>query len=142
MLAVCVSSMRSKYTGKPWLSTIEIAMRQPFFFDSAAAPAAIFFACSTVISGPYGGRSWADRKSTRLNSSHQIISYAVFCLKKKNQLDSYRVVERYGNEGSLLMRSVQEDLALQRQQAQVHLVDPEQIRYRGQPVMQRVEATE
>src|SRR5258708_29414835 len=31
--------------------------------------------------------SWAtqDRKSTRLNSSHQIISYAVFCLKKKNK---------------------------------------------------------
>src|SRR5258708_2953690 len=26
---------------------------------------------------------WGDRKSTRLNSSHQIISYAVFCLKKK-----------------------------------------------------------
>src|SRR5258708_10495965 len=27
-----------------------------------------------------------DRKSTRLNSSHQIISYAVFCLKKKNSI--------------------------------------------------------
>src|SRR5258708_30062079 len=27
--------------------------------------------------------SGPDRKSTRLNSSHQIISYAVFCLKKK-----------------------------------------------------------
>src|SRR2546430_7441980 len=27
----------------------------------------------------------ADRKSTRLNSSHSQISYAVFCLKKKNQ---------------------------------------------------------
>src|SRR5258708_8209575 len=27
-----------------------------------------------------------DRKSTRLNSSHQIISYAVFCLKKKRKL--------------------------------------------------------
>src|SRR5258708_8556287 len=26
-----------------------------------------------------------DRKSTRLNSSHQIISYAVFCLKKKKE---------------------------------------------------------
>src|SRR5688572_32513083 len=26
---------------------------------------------------------WADRKSTRLNSSHSQISYAVFCLKKK-----------------------------------------------------------
>src|SRR5215203_7183808 len=32
-------------------------------------------------------RSWLDRKSTRLNSSHANISYAVFCLKKKkNQL--------------------------------------------------------
>src|SRR5258708_13093762 len=30
-------------------------------------------------------RRLTDRKSTRLNSSHQIISYAVFCLKKKNK---------------------------------------------------------
>src|SRR5207244_13377878 len=29
--------------------------------------------------------SYPDRKSTRLNSSHQIISYAVFCLKKKKK---------------------------------------------------------
>src|SRR2546430_8768837 len=28
---------------------------------------------------------WRDRKSTRLNSSHSQISYAVFCLKKKNK---------------------------------------------------------
>src|SRR5207244_11474947 len=35
--------------------------------------------------GPRRGRlPHSDRKSTRLNSSHQIISYAVFCLKKKN----------------------------------------------------------
>src|SRR5207249_7508277 len=33
--------------------------------------------------GPYGGLG-LDRKSTRLNSSHVSISYAVFCLKKKN----------------------------------------------------------
>src|SRR5438874_9606266 len=33
-------------------------------------------------------RCWRrDRKSTRLNSSHVEISYAVFCLKKKNQRD-------------------------------------------------------
>src|SRR5207244_11047164 len=32
---------------------------------------------------PFPGR--IDRKSTRLNSSHQIISYAVFCLKKKKK---------------------------------------------------------
>src|SRR3712207_7347988 len=31
----------------------------------------------------------ADRKSTRLNSSHANISYAVFCLKKKNRNTTY-----------------------------------------------------
>src|SRR5256885_7783122 len=30
-----------------------------------------------------------DRKSTRLNSSHLVISYAVFCLKKKKQTDHF-----------------------------------------------------
>src|SRR3989449_4578792 len=29
---------------------------------------------------------WTDRKSTRLNSSHGYISYAVFCLKKKKRI--------------------------------------------------------
>src|SRR2546428_1085444 len=33
----------------------------------------------------FGGIHLIDRKSTRLNSSHDQISYAVFCLKKKNQ---------------------------------------------------------
>src|SRR2546426_6856677 len=32
---------------------------------------------------PSGGCARRDRKSTRLNSSHLVISYAVFCLKKK-----------------------------------------------------------
>src|SRR5574344_2342057 len=36
----------------------------------------------------------SDRKSTRLNSSHQIISYAVFCLKKKKTRVS-RAAEKY-----------------------------------------------
>src|SRR3712207_8979705 len=40
-----------------------------------------------------------DRKSTRLNSSHANISYAVFCLKKKNNsrhsLDAVQVFPRY-----------------------------------------------
>src|SRR5258708_30739387 len=34
------------------------------------------------------GGSVKDRKSTRLNSSHQIISYAVFCLKKKKKIQN------------------------------------------------------
>src|SRR5437762_6841843 len=33
----------------------------------------------------HGGITMTDRKSTRLNSSHRCISYAVFCLKKKKQ---------------------------------------------------------
>src|SRR5688500_19973238 len=32
------------------------------------------------------GRDREDRKSTRLNSSHLVISYAVFCLKKKKKV--------------------------------------------------------
>src|ERR1041385_9269022 len=35
--------------------------------------------------GPRSHQAHLDRKSTRLNSSHGYISYAVFCLKKKNQ---------------------------------------------------------
>src|SRR5207244_12670527 len=35
-----------------------------------------------------------DRKSTRLNSSHQIISYAVFCLQKKKQEGTTRARQR------------------------------------------------
>src|SRR5687768_18337431 len=42
-----------------------------------ASPTAATSACGARIS------SAADRKSTRLNSSHGYISYAVFCLKKK-----------------------------------------------------------
>src|SRR5256885_3132550 len=33
-----------------------------------------------------------DRKSTRLNSSHLVISYAVFCLKKKNKIKLKRLI--------------------------------------------------
>src|SRR2546430_13081611 len=50
----------------------------------------------TIVTGNQGkfgagAHSWSgnyktDRKSTRLNSSHSQISYAVFCLKKKNKL--------------------------------------------------------
>src|SRR2546422_7385952 len=36
----------------------------------------------------YAAATQPDRKSTRLNSSHGYISYAVFCLKKKNKMKS------------------------------------------------------
>src|SRR5258708_16770992 len=47
-----------------------------------------------------GRPSARDRKSTRLNSSHQIISYAVFCLKKKKTTTSQSTQIFTDNEGS------------------------------------------
>src|SRR5215217_9235186 len=45
--------------------------------------------------GSWAGRtSRADRKSTRLNSSHANISYAVFCLKKKKKLKYLRFLQK------------------------------------------------
>src|SRR2546422_5057998 len=48
-----------------------------------AAPTTLTLAAGTRV-GLAAGDSIRDRKSTRLNSSHGYISYAVFCLKKKN----------------------------------------------------------
>src|SRR5215216_7246919 len=65
-----------------------------FFLMIRRPPRSTLFPYTTLFrSRPVGGvfpnpaqrphRDGRDRKSTRLNSSHQIISYAVFCLKKK-----------------------------------------------------------
>src|SRR2546426_4267176 len=43
-----------------------------------------------------GGRAEEDRKSTRLNSSHLVISYAVFCLKKKKKTNETHRANRQG----------------------------------------------
>src|SRR5207249_11646748 len=40
------------------------------------------------------GRSASDRKSTRLNSSHVSISYAVFCLKKKKKKNKTTIIKQ------------------------------------------------
>src|SRR5258708_18215757 len=62
------------------------------------------------------GRTWTseimknrgrDRKSTRLNSSHQIISYAVFCLKKKKKQKNINEKERQRTRSRL--KNVQDD---------------------------------
>src|SRR5258708_19785684 len=62
-------------------------------FESLKSPAVKFEAQDAVLhiecglyhlqDARFSRAPVADRKSTRLNSSHQIISYAVFCLKKK-----------------------------------------------------------
>src|SRR5258708_31677082 len=54
-------------------------------FRSARHAAARGGVHHTLSLGDCRGDRAQDRKSTRLNSSHQIISYAVFCLKKKKK---------------------------------------------------------
>src|SRR5262245_65351581 len=56
------------------------------------APSATSPAPRRTTSGPSSIPCWTDRKSTRLNSSHLGISYAVFCLKKKKKTITMRVV--------------------------------------------------
>src|SRR5260221_3144269 len=56
--------------------------------DAALAPKPIAIGSVPTIAIGFGAR---DRKSTRLNSSHTVISYAVFCLKKKKK--HYTIVE-------------------------------------------------
>src|SRR5258707_10138889 len=51
---------------------------------------------STLRACPHRGTT--DRKSTRLNSSHANISYAVFCLKKKKKAAGRRVVGQQPKE--------------------------------------------
>src|SRR2546429_4696172 len=59
-----------------------------------------------------GGKSTAfgiskrDRKSTRLNSSHGYISYAVFCLKKKKQISTQLDYLKYINASTLFAGSM------------------------------------
>src|SRR5438067_4777698 len=58
-------------------------------FDERAIP--IWFGMTSKI-WESRARRMRDRKSTRLNSSHVSISYAVFCLKKKKQIILHRKI--------------------------------------------------
>src|SRR5438445_12910886 len=63
--------------------------REMEFIQARHEELAAFMACAHAkFAGEIGvclATSGPDRKSTRLNSSHANISYAVFCLKKKNK---------------------------------------------------------
>src|SRR5258708_23874949 len=60
-------------------STEDLAPGQEILFSSTGVTDGELLKGVRFIGG-------GDRKSTRLNSSHQIISYALFCLKKKNTM--------------------------------------------------------
>src|SRR5215217_9354568 len=79
-----------------------ISRREPTYFGliivpSDNGPPIRYRTTAQGDSRQWGGRAWSstDRKSTRLNSSHANISYAVFCLKKKKNKHS---TSSLGNE--------------------------------------------
>src|SRR5476649_2988000 len=67
------------YTATTEIYTLSLHDALPIFLDEKGR-------VSKVVAAHDVGRAInpKDRKSTRLNSSHTVISYAVFCLKKKN----------------------------------------------------------
>src|SRR3712207_7612044 len=74
--------MRSEPCGDYWLNYGAHLLPAPGTLVDAMARAC---GLETVpVTGTMMGLAVGDRKSTRLNSSHANISYAVFCLKKKN----------------------------------------------------------
>src|SRR2546428_1853445 len=81
-------------------STVGPQSYSPYTLRSEDLGRGIFFMASTAAPESHEEK---DRKSTRLNSSHDQISYAVFCLKKKNVMYALRIIERstarelYGN---------------------------------------------
>src|SRR5258708_40193290 len=86
-----MSSLKSSYifffndTATTEIYTLSLHDALPISWDCLRrvrpAPAAV--EPTDCAPGIPADRGRKDRKSTRLNSSHQIISYAVFCLKKK-----------------------------------------------------------
>src|SRR5205807_7734595 len=66
------------------ISTLSLHDALPIFHLERDFPAEGNAAGDRAEAARRGGRGHGDRKSTRLNSSHLVISYAVFCLKKKN----------------------------------------------------------
>src|SRR2546427_7232829 len=71
---------------RPAEETGEKRLNRCLGFDDAASSQGSggdVFHCVPALSGTRQAGRGGDRKSTRLNSSHSQISYAVFCLKKK-----------------------------------------------------------
>src|SRR2546426_5519118 len=71
------------FRSRPWLFLIRRPASRTHWFPSTRV-------CFQTTSSTTQPR--ADRKSTRLNSSHLVISYAVFCLKKKKKKNVYIIV--------------------------------------------------
>src|SRR5437588_8904079 len=90
-LPVSLSSFFFNDTATTEIYTLSLHDALPisyYFSPQAAALTTTYNAYVAAL--PLAGKADGDRKSTRLNSSHTVISYAVFCLKKKKK--TYRKI--------------------------------------------------
>src|SRR3989454_3579708 len=76
----------SLHDALPILQAKGYAKDAPSPLAMLASDGNVYFQDTSLI---WGFDFTLDRKSTRLNSSHLVISYAVFCLKKKKKTDRY-----------------------------------------------------
>src|SRR5256885_7146869 len=77
--------LKSIYGNLPYIAPEAIVEKEYTFASDIYSIAMLMWELSSG-QPPFANHENKDRKSTRLNSSHLVISYAVFCLKKKNTL--------------------------------------------------------
>src|SRR3712207_7356556 len=110
--SICVFFFNDTATTEIYTLSLHDAL--PIFIQgSADSPSGTTVALPTTITNAgvvtldsVGGAFNAalDRKSTRLNSSHANISYAVFCLKKKTKIsNNYSILHKYYTISNSLM---------------------------------------
>src|SRR2546426_7495221 len=75
--------------------------RNSYVMSSLLSPCRRLWTFVSLRSAWAGQAFRRDRKSTRLNSSHLVISYAVFCLKKKKSDRAEHVDHARGERGGL-----------------------------------------
>src|SRR2546422_3705534 len=83
-------------SGTLWMRRYSVA-----FFANQESKTALIASRSCSFTSWGKARPVRDRKSTRLNSSHGYISYAVFCLKKKKKYMNYDC--QFGNKNSRMV---------------------------------------
>src|SRR5579859_5972850 len=82
-------SWMAEFMAACWVAGVDPEIRSLYFQPMSAAACAQYWASTLALPRPESRPTSSfpaaglDRKSTRLNSSHSQISYAVFCLKKK-----------------------------------------------------------
>src|SRR5437879_10512440 len=93
-------------TATTYIYSLSLHDALPIWSNSVAARVACRNASETTWvaslvspSTAYARAYSVDRKSTRLNSSHRCISYAVFCLKKKKKTQRFGGIKTYNSKG-------------------------------------------